>query len=116
MSNVPYYMDRTLLPLSSPLVEFLNSARARTGLRLGDGKIVDGLVFDGLWDVYNDFHMVFALSLPISLIHRAIVPRSVPENSTSPESNRTNLQSTLTRFIKSVYFPFLSFSACCEIH
>ncbi|MBU7032796.1 MAG: acetyl-CoA C-acetyltransferase, partial [Theionarchaea archaeon] len=31
--------------------------QARTGYRLGDGKIVDGLVHDGLWDIYNDFHM-----------------------------------------------------------
>ncbi len=31
--------------------------KARTGQRLGDGKITDLLVHDGLWDVYNDFHM-----------------------------------------------------------
>ncbi len=31
--------------------------KARSGYRLGDGKIVDGMVKDGLWDVYNDFHM-----------------------------------------------------------
>jgi acetyl-CoA C-acetyltransferase len=30
---------------------------ARTGYRLGDGSLVDALVYDGLWDVYNDFHM-----------------------------------------------------------
>ncbi len=40
MSNVPY-----LLP------------KARTGYRLGDGKIIDSMVHDGLWEVYNDFHM-----------------------------------------------------------
>ena len=40
MSNVPYYMDK-----------------ARNGYRLGHGQITDGLVKDGLWDVYNDFHM-----------------------------------------------------------
>jgi len=32
-------------------------ANARTGYRLGDGKLVDAMVYDGLWDVYNDFHM-----------------------------------------------------------
>ncbi|KYK32480.1 MAG: acetyl-CoA acetyltransferase [Theionarchaea archaeon DG-70-1] len=31
--------------------------KARSGYRLGDGKLVDGMVHDGLWDVYNDFHM-----------------------------------------------------------
>lgn len=40
MSNVPYYLDK-----------------ARNGYRLGHGQITDGLVKDGLWDVYNDFHM-----------------------------------------------------------
>lgn len=40
MSNSPY-----LLP------------KGRTGYRLGDGKIVDSVVKDGLWDVYNDIHM-----------------------------------------------------------
>ncbi len=31
--------------------------KARSGYRLGDGKLVDAMVFDGLWDFYNDFHM-----------------------------------------------------------
>jgi acetyl-CoA C-acetyltransferase len=30
---------------------------ARTGYRLGDGKLIDAMIYDGLWDVYNDFHM-----------------------------------------------------------
>ncbi|MHC4821676.1 MAG: acetyl-CoA C-acetyltransferase [Planctomycetota bacterium] len=40
MTNAPY-----LLP------------KARAGLRLGHGKLVDSMVADGLWDCYNDFHM-----------------------------------------------------------
>jgi len=40
MTNAPY-----LLP------------EARAGVRLGHGKLVDSMVHDGLWDVYNDFHM-----------------------------------------------------------
>ena len=31
--------------------------RARAGYRLWDGKLVDGMVHDGLWDILNDFHM-----------------------------------------------------------
>ena len=31
--------------------------RARQGYRLGHGQLIDSLVKDGLWDVYNDFHM-----------------------------------------------------------
>jgi acetyl-CoA C-acetyltransferase len=46
MSNVPY-----LLPT------------ARAGMRLGNAVAVDGLVHDGLWDVYNDFHMGNAAEL-----------------------------------------------------
>lgn len=30
---------------------------AREGMRLGHGRLVDSMVHDGLWDVYNDFHM-----------------------------------------------------------
>lgn len=30
---------------------------ARAGLRMGDAKLIDSMVHDGLWDVYNDFHM-----------------------------------------------------------
>lgn len=31
--------------------------QARTGYRLWDGKLVDGMVHDGLWDVIHDWHM-----------------------------------------------------------
>jgi acetyl-CoA C-acetyltransferase len=31
--------------------------KAREGFRLGDGKIVDSMVNDGLWDIYNNYHM-----------------------------------------------------------
>jgi len=30
---------------------------ARNGLRLGHGRVTDLLVHDGLWDIYNDYHM-----------------------------------------------------------
>lgn len=40
MSNVPYYL-----------------MKERFGARLGHAQAVDGLIKDGLWDVYNDFHM-----------------------------------------------------------
>ncbi len=30
---------------------------ARTGYKLGDGTITDALVRDGLWDIYNNYHM-----------------------------------------------------------
>jgi acetyl-CoA C-acetyltransferase len=46
MSNVPYYLFK-----------------ARNGFRMGHQKLVDGMIFDGLWDVYNDFHMGNAAEL-----------------------------------------------------
>lgn len=43
--------------------------RARQGYRLGHGELVDSLVKDGLWDVYNDFHMGTAGELCASKYH-----------------------------------------------
>jgi acetyl-CoA C-acetyltransferase len=40
MSNAPY-----LLP------------QGRNGFRMGDAKVVDSMIHDGLWDVFNDYHM-----------------------------------------------------------
>ena len=36
---------------------------ARDGLRLGHGQIKDMIINDGLWDVYNDYHMGSAAEL-----------------------------------------------------
>ena len=30
---------------------------SRNGMRMGDGKLTDTMITDGLWDVYNDYHM-----------------------------------------------------------
>ena len=40
MSNAPYLLQN-----------------ARTGQRLGHGKMIDSMIHDGLWDAYNDTHM-----------------------------------------------------------
>ncbi len=40
MSMAPYYLEK-----------------ARFGYRMGDGKLIDHMVHDGLWDIVNDFHM-----------------------------------------------------------
>ena len=31
--------------------------KARDGIRLGHGEVTDSMIADGLWDVYEDFHM-----------------------------------------------------------
>ncbi|TDI13710.1 MAG: acetyl-CoA C-acyltransferase, partial [Acidobacteria bacterium] len=40
MSNAPYLLQG-----------------ARTGLRLGHGKMLDAMIHDGLWDAFEDYHM-----------------------------------------------------------
>ena len=32
-------------------------AGSRDGFRMGDAKLVDSMIVDGLWDVYNNYHM-----------------------------------------------------------
>jgi acetyl-CoA C-acetyltransferase len=46
MSNTPYYLPGS-----------------RSGYRLGHNQVVDGIIKDGLWDVYNDYHMGNAAEL-----------------------------------------------------
>jgi len=36
---------------------------ARTGYKMGHGHLIDSMIKDGLWDVYNDFHMGNAAEL-----------------------------------------------------
>jgi acetyl-CoA C-acetyltransferase len=40
MSNAPYYLKK-----------------ARTGYRMGNGELIDGMIHDGLWDPYKNIHM-----------------------------------------------------------
>jgi acetyl-CoA C-acetyltransferase len=40
MSNVPYYLDK-----------------ARSGYRMGNSTLIDGMIHDGLWDPYANVHM-----------------------------------------------------------
>ncbi|MCL5267210.1 MAG: thiolase family protein [Bacteroidetes bacterium] len=59
MSNAPYLLDK-----------------ARSGYRMGDGKIIDSMVKDGLWDVYNDYHMGSAAELCARECH---IPRDAQD-------------------------------------
>lgn len=40
MSQTPYLLDK-----------------ARTGYRMGHGQLIDSMIHDGLWEVFNDFHV-----------------------------------------------------------
>jgi acetyl-CoA C-acetyltransferase len=46
MSNAPYLLTKQ-----------------RTGYRMGDGKVVDSMISDGLWDHLNNFHMGMSAEL-----------------------------------------------------
>jgi len=46
MSNAPYFLPK-----------------ARLGYRLGNGELIDGVVHDGLWDSFKNFHMGSAAEL-----------------------------------------------------
>lgn len=46
MSNTPYLLEK-----------------GREGYRMGHGKVYDSMIKDGLWDVYNDYHMGNAAEL-----------------------------------------------------
>lgn len=46
MSSAPYFLEK-----------------ARTGYRMGNGNLIDSMIWDGLWDPYNNFHMGNAAEL-----------------------------------------------------
>ncbi|MDZ7268526.1 MAG: thiolase family protein [candidate division KSB1 bacterium] len=56
MSNAPYLLSK-----------------ARDGYRLGHGELIDSMIKDGLWDVYNNFHMGNAAELCARECH---IPRA----------------------------------------
>ncbi len=60
MSNAPYLLKK-----------------ARNGYRLGHGELLDSMILDGLWDVYNDFHMGNAAELCARECH---IPREVQDD------------------------------------
>lgn len=52
MTNIPYYVEK-----------------ARFGYKYGDGKLIDGLRKDALWDVYNDYAMGNAADMMAREMH-----------------------------------------------
>ncbi len=59
MSNVPYYLPK-----------------ARFGYKMGNGEIIDGMIHDGLWDIYNNYHMGNAAELCAKECH---IPREAQD-------------------------------------
>lgn len=59
MSNAPYLLNK-----------------ARDGYRLGHGELIDSMIKDGLWDVYNNYHMGNAAEL---CARECNIPRSAQD-------------------------------------
>ncbi len=84
MSNVPFYVEG-----------------ARGGLKFGDRTLVDGMIRDGLWDVYNDFHMGNAAELCAKEMN---IPRSA-QDEFSVESYRRALDAQATGYFRDEIVP-----------
>jgi acetyl-CoA C-acetyltransferase len=84
MSNCPY-----LLP------------GARTGYRFGNAEVVDSMVHDGLWDVYNDFHMGVTAEL---LAEKYGITRQ-EQDQFSLESHRRAVHARKSCFLESQILP-----------
>ncbi len=78
MSNVPYYAER-----------------ARSGLRMGHSQLSDGMIKDGLWDVYNDFHMGNAAEL---CARECSIPREAQDEFAVMSYKRAQASTTEGRF------------------
>ncbi len=84
MSNAPYYLDK-----------------ARHGYRLWDGKLVDGMVHDGLWDVINDYHMGYTAEL----VSEKFKITKEDQDSFSLNSNRKALDAMAKGLFKAEIMP-----------
>ena len=84
MSRVPYYLEN-----------------ARTGYRLWDGKLVDGMVHDGLWDVVNDYHMGYTAEIQSVKFN---ISREV-QDQFAYESNQRSMKAIRERKFKEEILP-----------
>ena len=85
MSRVPYYLEN-----------------ARTGYRLWDGKLVDGMVHDGLWDVVNDYHMGYTAEIQSIKFN---ISRE-EQDKFAHESNLRSMKATREGKLKEEILPF----------
>jgi len=79
MSNVPYIVPK-----------------ARFGARMGDVKMVDTMVADGLWDPYGNCHMGEISRDPAP----SCTPRDLPPEATSPEISLSRCTRSIPRFMR----------------
>jgi acetyl-CoA C-acetyltransferase len=84
MSNTPYLMKG-----------------ARTGFRLGNQEILDSMITDGLWDVYENFHMGMTAEL---VAEKYSISRQ-EQDAYSVESHRRAVHATKSCFVSEQIIP-----------
>jgi acetyl-CoA C-acetyltransferase len=84
MSNCPY-----LLP------------GARTGYRIGNAQLIDSMIHDGLWDVYEDFHM----GVTAELVAEKYKISREEQDQFALESHRKAVQAMNSCFVESQILP-----------
>jgi acetyl-CoA C-acetyltransferase len=84
MTNAPY-----LLP------------QARSGYRMGDGALVDAMIYDGLWEIYRGFHMGVAAEM---IAARYGIGREL-QDAFAAESHRRAAAATAQGFFRDEILP-----------
>jgi len=73
--------------------------KARNGYRLGHGELVDSLVHDGLWDVFNRYHMGVAAE---NLVRRYGISRQEQDAFAAESQNRAERAIKANRFAEEI--------------
>jgi acetyl-CoA C-acetyltransferase len=84
MSNCPYLL-----------------MQARTGYRIGDGKLIDSMINDGLWDAYENFHM----GMTGELVAEKYGITRAEQDKFAYESHQKAVQARKSGFFDSQIFP-----------
>jgi acetyl-CoA C-acetyltransferase len=84
MSNAPYLLTN-----------------ARTGYRLGHGQAIDSMIYDGLWDVYENFHM----GMTGELVAEKYKISREEQDKFAYESHQKAVKATKSCFFESQIFP-----------
>jgi acetyl-CoA C-acetyltransferase len=84
MTNAPY-----LLP------------QARSGYRMGNGALVDSMIYDGLWEIYRGFHMGVAAEM---IAAKYVISRE-EQDAFAVESHRRAAAATAAGFFRDEILP-----------
>jgi acetyl-CoA C-acetyltransferase len=74
---------------------------ARTGFRLGNQEVLDSMIVDGLWDVYENFHM----GMTAELVAEKYKISRVEQDQYSLDSHRKAVRATKSCFVSDQILP-----------